>query len=86
MNYLAQNGFIGVVLQHPGSDSALLRGERRPARAIESLRAGMDAPRSRASATCASRSISLKRRTQTGRWLADSISHASACQAIPMAR
>lgn len=43
MNYLAQNGFIGVVLQHPGSDSALLRGERRPARAIESLRAGMDA-------------------------------------------
>lgn len=43
MTYLAQHGFVGVVLQHPGSDSALLGGERDPARAIERLRAGMDA-------------------------------------------
>ena len=43
MTYLAQNGFVGVVLQHPGSDAALLGDERDPARAIGRLRAGMEA-------------------------------------------
>lgn len=43
MTHLAENGFVAVVLQHPGSDAGLLGGEREPGRAIERLRAGMDA-------------------------------------------
>jgi predicted dienelactone hydrolase len=42
MRMLAQNGFVGVVLQHPGSDSALLAGASGRTGAISQLRGGMD--------------------------------------------
>lgn len=43
MRLLAANGFVGVVLQHPGSDSALLSGAADRDGAIGQLRAGMTA-------------------------------------------
>jgi len=45
LQYLAENGFAVVALQHPGSDAALLGGETDPQRAIARLSSAVGDPR-----------------------------------------